>query len=75
MAEGAAFVCSGILEGRQAEVERALHSAGFAVTEHRGEENGTVIPAVDAGIISDAHMINFSSMRILFLQIKTEGYR
>jgi ribosomal protein L11 methyltransferase len=38
MAEGAAFVCSGILEGRQAEVERALHSAGFAVTEHRGEE-------------------------------------
>lgn len=38
MAEGAAFVCSGIIDGRENEVEAALTAAGFAVEQHRHEE-------------------------------------
>lgn len=38
MAPGAVFICSGILEGRQAEVEGALLAAGLKITEHRCEE-------------------------------------
>lgn len=38
MAEGADFVCSGIIEGRQAEVEEALKKAGFAITGHNSQE-------------------------------------
>jgi ribosomal protein L11 methyltransferase len=32
------FICSGIIEGRQAEVETALKKAGFAIRGHRTEE-------------------------------------
>ena len=39
MAPGAAFVCSGILEGRQGEVERALRENGFTVETHTCEED------------------------------------
>ncbi len=38
MAEGAAFVCSGIIEGRQDEVRAALVKNGFTVEEHFCEE-------------------------------------
>lgn len=38
MAEGAAFVTSGIIDGRENEVEAALTAAGFAVEQHRHEE-------------------------------------
>ncbi len=38
MAAGAAFVCSGIIDGREDEVEQALTAAGFAVEQHRHEE-------------------------------------
>jgi ribosomal protein L11 methyltransferase len=39
MAPGAAFVCSGVLHNRRAEVEQALRSAGLTVTGHRCEED------------------------------------
>ena len=38
MAEGGAFVCSGIIEGRQDEVRAALEKNGFAVERHLCEE-------------------------------------
>lgn len=38
MAPGAAFICSGILEGRQTEIENALLAAGLKIAEHRCEE-------------------------------------
>lgn len=38
MAEGAAFVCSGIIEGRQDEVRAALEKNGFAIERHLCEE-------------------------------------
>ena len=38
MANGAAFVCSGIIEGRQDEVRAALEKNGFAVERHLCEE-------------------------------------
>ncbi len=39
MAEGAVFICSGIIEGRQAEVERALKDAGFKITRRRAQDD------------------------------------
>ena len=39
MAPGAAFVCSGILEGRQLEVERALLENGFVIEARHNEED------------------------------------
>ncbi|MBQ7737712.1 MAG: 50S ribosomal protein L11 methyltransferase [Oscillospiraceae bacterium] len=38
LAPGGDFVCSGIIEGRQAEVAAALREAGFAVVEHQCQE-------------------------------------
>ena len=38
MAEGGAFVCSGIIEGRQDEVRAALEKNGFTVERHLCEE-------------------------------------
>lgn len=38
MADGAAFVCSGIIEGRQDEVRAALEKNGFSVERHLCEE-------------------------------------
>ena len=38
MAPGAAFVCSGIIEGRQEEVKAALSQNGFEITAHSCEE-------------------------------------
>ena len=38
MAPGADFVCSGVINGREAEVESALRRAGLNVVEHRCEE-------------------------------------
>lgn len=35
MASGAAFICSGIIEGRQFEVEQALNRAGLIIVNHR----------------------------------------
>ena len=38
MAENAVFITSGIIDGREAEVEAALTDAGFTVTAHHHEE-------------------------------------
>lgn len=38
MASGASFICSGIIEGRQYEVEQALTKAGFRIVNHRKQE-------------------------------------
>ncbi len=38
MAEGAVFITSGIIDGREDEVEAALKNAGFIITEHLHEE-------------------------------------
>ncbi len=38
MAEGAVFITSGIIDGRQDEVEAAIKAAGFEITAHRHEE-------------------------------------
>lgn len=38
MTENAVFICSGIIEGRQAEIEYALKSNGFSITAHYSEE-------------------------------------
>jgi len=38
MAENAVFICSGIIDGREAEVEAALSRAGFTVQEHLHDE-------------------------------------
>lgn len=38
MAEGAVFITSGIIDGREAGVEAALRSAGLEITKHRHEE-------------------------------------
>ena len=38
MAEGGAFVCSGIIEGRQGEVRAALENNGFVIERHLCEE-------------------------------------
>ena len=46
LAPGGAFVCSGIIEGRQAEVEHALSRAGLAVTGHRRSEDWHCYTAV-----------------------------
>ena len=32
------FVCSGIIEGRQEEVQVAIEAAGFSILDHRCEE-------------------------------------
>lgn len=42
------FICSGIIEGRQAEVESALKAAGFAIANHRTEEGWHCFAAVKA---------------------------
>lgn len=34
MADEGVFICSGVIEGRQDEVETALHAAGFEICEH-----------------------------------------
>lgn len=39
LGEGGHFVCSGIMEGRQYEVEQALHQAGLAIIRHRKQED------------------------------------
>ena len=38
LAENGAFICSGIIDGREAEVENALRRNGFTVTAHLREE-------------------------------------
>ena len=38
MAEGAVFITSGIIDGREAEVAQALRSAGFEIEKHLREE-------------------------------------
>ncbi len=38
MAEGAVFICSGIIEHRWPETEAALKSKGFEILEHRSED-------------------------------------
>lgn len=38
MAEGAVFICSGIIDGREQEVEQGLIAAGFTIENHRNEE-------------------------------------
>ena len=38
MAPDGIFVCSGIIEGRQDEVQAAIEAAGFTILEHRCEE-------------------------------------
>lgn len=38
MAEGGAFICSGIIDDREQEVEQALIAAGFTIEKHRNEE-------------------------------------
>ncbi len=38
MAEGAVFITSGIIDGRQDEVEAAIKAAGFEIIAHRHEE-------------------------------------
>ncbi len=38
MGEGAAFICSGIIDGREAEVEQALREAGLRIEKHQHEE-------------------------------------
>ena len=39
LAEGGVFICSGIIEGRQQEVEAALHAAGFEIAAHFCQED------------------------------------
>lgn len=39
LAEGGDFICSGIIDGREKEVETALKSAGFAIKRHLNTEN------------------------------------
>ena len=39
LAEGGVFICSGIIEGRQQEVETALHAAGFEIAAHFCQED------------------------------------
>ena len=43
------FICSGIIEGRQAEVRAAIEAAGMRITEHRCEEEWHQFTAVMAG--------------------------
>lgn len=43
---GGAFICSGIIDGRENEVYEALCEAGFTVTEHRQEEGWHCFTAV-----------------------------
>ena len=38
MADGGVFICSGIIENRWPETEAALRANGFAILEHRSEE-------------------------------------
>ena len=38
MAEGAVFICSGIIDGRETEVSQALTAAGFEISEHLHDE-------------------------------------
>ena len=38
MAENAVFICSGIIDGREQEVEQGLRAAGFSIKNHRNEE-------------------------------------
>lgn len=38
MAEGGVFITSGIIDGREDEVESALRAAGFTIEEHKHEE-------------------------------------
>lgn len=40
MAEGAKFICSGIIEGREPEVEAALRGAGLEIIEHMSTPGG-----------------------------------
>ena len=46
LAPGGAFVCSGIIEGRQYEVRRALENAGLTVTDHYSSEEWHCFTAV-----------------------------
>lgn len=39
MAEGGVFICSGIIAGREAEVEKALCDAGFEILEHKKKDD------------------------------------
>ena len=36
---GGSLICSGIIDGRQEEVQAALEAAGLAITAHRQVEN------------------------------------
>lgn len=38
MAEGGVFICSGIIDGREQDVEQGLSAAGFTIENHRNEE-------------------------------------
>lgn len=46
MAPDGVFVCSGIIEGRQDEVQAAIEDAGFTILEHRCEEEWHSFTAV-----------------------------
>lgn len=37
--DGGTFICSGIIDGREPEVEAALKSAGFSVSEHKHKDD------------------------------------
>ena len=39
LSDGGDFICSGIIDGRESEVERALERAGFAVKKHYHQDN------------------------------------
>ena len=38
MAESGVFIASGVIDGRETEVEQGLLSAGFTIEEHKHEE-------------------------------------
>jgi ribosomal protein L11 methyltransferase len=46
LAPDGVFVCSGIIEGRQAEVQAAVEAAGFSILDHRCEEEWHCFTAV-----------------------------
>ena len=48
LADGGTFICSGILQTRLAEVERAIAAAGLRVTERRTEDDWAALTAVRA---------------------------
>ena len=48
LADGGTFICSGILQTRLSEVERAIAAAGLRITERRTEDDWAALTAVRA---------------------------